>query len=377
MKVLYDLQAFQWTRYSGIPRYFAELIREFKKSGIIDISLPSCYCINKSYQSLFPNQNASVSWLLREKIFEISTNYLHKNPVRMLSSPINDGINYINKNDYDIFHPTFFNPYFLSHLHGKPYVLTIHDLSLELYPELGALSNRTPSETKQVIQGASHFIADSKFTKKHFVEYYDVDSDLVDVVYLGPTFEKVVCESSHDFSVSEKPYLLYVNLRSGRKNFYAMLSIIKDILIQENLNLVCGGGGSFTAEELEFFRLQGIADRVKYVNADDAKLKELYQNALAFIFPSIYEGFGIPILEAFACGCPVILSNASCLPEVGGDAAVYFDPKEPTSMKDAVWKVISDEKLREKMRDAGYEQLAKFSWEKCADETKAVYEKAI
>ena len=116
---------------------------------------------------------------------------------------------------------------------------------------------------------------------------------------------------------------------------------------------------------------------VKYVPADDKKLQSLYRNALAFVFPSIYEGFGMPILEAFSCGCPVILSDASCLPEVGGDAAVYFNPKDVVSMRNAVERVVSDEKLRNQMRERGYKQLEKFSWRKCAEETKKVYEKVI
>jgi glycosyltransferase involved in cell wall biosynthesis len=99
----------------------------------------------------------------------------------------------------------------------------------------------------------------------------------------------------------------------------------------------------------------------------------LYQNALAFVFPTLYEGFGIPILESFACGCPAVLSNTSSLPEVGGDAAVYFDPQDMDSIKTTVMSVIYNEKKRHEMVARGYEQLNKFSWAKTAQQVEEVY----
>ena len=376
MKVLYDLQAFQWTRYSGIPRYFTELISQFRVMDDIDVLLPCAYCMNRGYQNLFPDLMNSIRWKLNDWIIDKSEKIIHKNPTRYLSNVEKKSLQYIDDNDYDVFHPTFFNPYYLKHIQRKPYVLTIHDLSLEIYPELVSLpfAYGTTLNSELVIENAAGFIADSENTKKEFVEYYDIDSYLVDVVYLGPTFNlstPIINETD------TQKYLLYVNLRSGRKNFYSFVAAIKNILKENNLQLICSGGGSFTQEEIGFFKAHGISELVKYVPADDKKLQSLYQNALAFVFPSIYEGFGIPILEAFSCGCPVILSDASCLPEVGGDAVVYFNPKDVVSMRSAVERVVSDEKLRNQMRERGYKQLEKFSWNKCAEETKKVYEKAM
>lgn len=373
MKVLYDLQAFQWTRYSGIPRYFTELISEFNTMDDVYVQLPCTYCMNRGYQNLFPDKRKSLLWKMIDLMIDKSDRL---NPACYLSIVEKKSLEYINGGDYDVFHPTFFSPYYLKHIQKKPYVLTIHDLSLEIYPELVSLSfaGATTLDTELVLEKASRFIADSEYTKKHFTEYYDIDSDLVDVVYLGPTFDRVSL-TTNDSNVSQ--YLLYVNLRSGRKNFYSFVAAIKNILKDNNLQLICSGGGCFTQEENVFFKAHGISELVKYVPADDKKLYSLYQNALAFVFPSIYEGFGLPILEAFACGCPVILSDASCHPEVGGDAAVYFNPKDVVSMRNAVERVVSDEKLRNQMREKGYKQLDKFSWRKCAEETRKVYEKAM
>ena len=377
MKVLYDLQAFQWTRYSGIPRYFTELISQFRMMDDVDVQLPCAYCMNRGYQNLFPNMKSSFRWKMNDWIIDKSEKIIHKNPARYLSNVEKKSLQYITGDDYDVFHPSSTNPRYLKHIQRNPYVLTIHDLSLEIYPELVSLPFAYGStlNTKLVLDKASRFIAVSENTKKEFVEYYDIDSDLVDVVYLGPTLDCLDSITAHDEDI--KQYLLYVNMRTGRKNFYSFVAAIKNILIDNNLQLVCSGGGNFTQDELGFIKAHGVYGLVKYVPADDKKLQSLYRNALAFVFPSIYEGFGIPILEAFSCGCPVILSDASCLPEVGGDAAVYFNPKDVVSMRNAVERVVSDEKLRNQMRERGYKQLEKFSWRKCAEETKKVYEKVI
>ena len=102
-----------------------------------------------------------------------------------------------------------------------------------------------------------------------------------------------------------------------------------------------------------------------------------YQNALAFIFPSLYEGFGIPVLESFACGCPLLCSNVSSLPEVAGNAACYFDPYSEESIRDAVVKLLDDSNFREELIDKGYEQLKKFSWKQTSEETKKIYESVL
>jgi glycosyltransferase involved in cell wall biosynthesis len=113
------------------------------------------------------------------------------------------------------------------------------------------------------------------------------------------------------------------------------------------------------------------------MNFDDKLLAYLYQHALCFVFPSLYEGFGIPTLEAFACGCPVVLSNTSSMPEVGGDAAVYIDPHNRQSIYDGVKQVIENTALQEEMKRKGYEQFKKFSWKKCVDEHYQLYKKLV
>ncbi len=121
----------------------------------------------------------------------------------------------------------------------------------------------------------------------------------------------------------------------------------------------------------------GIDGRIKSYLVDDSILSYLYQKATCFAFPSLYEGFGIPTLEAFSCGCPAVLSNSSCMSEVGGLAAIYFDPQDSGDILKKVGGVVNSEGLRKKMIERGYKQLKKFSWEKCARETEKVYRSVL
>ena len=116
---------------------------------------------------------------------------------------------------------------------------------------------------------------------------------------------------------------------------------------------------------------------VKAVNGDDAKLANYYRNASLFVYPSLYEGFGIPPLEAMGYGCPVVCSNTSSIPEVVGDAAILFDPYSLDSISNAIETVLTNNHLRSSLISRGFEQIQKFSWKKCADETLDVYKKVL
>lgn len=138
------------------------------------------------------------------------------------------------------------------------------------------------------------------------------------------------------------------------------------------LRIVCTGL-PFTAAELELFAAWNISDRLVQISASDAQMASLYRHALCFVFPSHYEGFGIPILEAFSNGCPVCLSNASCFPEIAGDAAVYFNPHDAQSMADALQEIISSPALRDEMRLRGLQRSKEYSLERMVQQTCDVY----
>jgi glycosyltransferase involved in cell wall biosynthesis len=173
-------------------------------------------------------------------------------------------------------------------------------------------------------------------------------------------------------------YLLYVGDRARYKNFrtfflaYAMLARSRP-----DLHLVCVSPKRFRRAELDLIEGFGLERRCIHLRANDRQLAFLYRNAALFVYPSLYEGFGLPILEAFAADCPVALSDASCFPEIAGEAAVYFDPSSVTSIAGALESGLSCRASRQRLIRGGRERLKRFSWAATAEKTAAVYEKCL
>jgi glycosyltransferase involved in cell wall biosynthesis len=158
------------------------------------------------------------------------------------------------------------------------------------------------------------------------------------------------------------------------KNFPLFAEAIAPLLNQDKtLKLVCAGGGGFNADEENLLAKLNITTQCRQTNATDAELKQLYAQAQVFVFPSLIEGFGIPLLEAFSAGCPVAASNNTCFPEIGGDAIAYFDPTDKESIYNSIQSILSDNTTRYNFIKKGYERLKLFSIEKQVRATLNVY----
>jgi len=221
-------------------------------------------------------------------------------------------------------------------------------------------------------QRADHVICISECTRKDLLEFFYLPEDKVSVVYLG--FDRLnPVISTVDFK--NKPYLLYVGQRRGYKNFEGFLrAYASSAWLRNNFDVVCFGGGIFSREEtklFEEFRLSG--DQLIQVNGSDSKLANFYRDAALFVYPSLYEGFGIPPLEAMSLDCPVACSNSSSIPEVVGDAGEYFDPNDTESMRTAMERVLNSTSRRAELIERGRLRCTHFSWARCAEETLAVY----
>jgi glycosyltransferase involved in cell wall biosynthesis len=164
-------------------------------------------------------------------------------------------------------------------------------------------------------------------------------------------------------------------MRRGYKNFDNMLrAYASSGSLRKEFDLIAFGSNSFTPDETEFIRALGLSGRqVRHLAGDDLLLKRLYECAVAFVFPSLYEGFGIPLLEAMGCGCPVLCNNSSSIPEIVGDAGLYCDARQPDAIADAMERVASSTELRTTMMARGNERVKLFSWDRCAAETLEVY----
>jgi glycosyltransferase involved in cell wall biosynthesis len=365
MKILYDHQIFSSQVYGGISRYFYELFRCFTNDDGIDFELALRYS-NNSY--LLDSEFTRTKTFFKDNKFIGKTTLLdYLNSQKSRDSLLNG--------DYGVFHPTYYNPYFLKHVGAKPYVVTVYDMVHELYPEMFPTNDRTSEWKRLVLKHASKIIAISENTRQDMVRIYGLDEKKVDVIHLASSLQAANTSKAEQFPAE---YLLFVGQRLRNKNFPFFIRAVAPLMQRDSdLAIVCAGGGGFSPEESALFDSLGIAGRVSQLSVSDETLAALYGNARAFVFPSLYEGFGIPVLEAFACGCPVVLVESSCFPEVAGDAALYFDPLDEGALRAVMERIVSDETLRSDMRNRGFIRGREFSWNKTASETKAVYESLL
>ena len=367
VKVLYDHQCFVQQQFGGVSRYHYQLIKELNKLQGVEAKLSLKYSNN--------------FYITEDKNFEVkkflsNNNFYFKRTI----------IDYINRlstipalkqGDYDIFHPTYFNPYFLNHINNKPLVLTVYDSIHEKYPEIINIIDKTLVHKKLLLSKANLIIAISESTKNDLIKLYNIPPEKIEVTYLAASINKSLALSNTKIDLPEK-YILYVGNRDFYKNFSKFILAVEFLLKEhKDLVLICAGGNVFTTEEKKLFHSKEIENKIFHRRADDVLLATLYSNALAFIFPTLYEGFGIPALEAMNCDCPVVMSNTSSLPEVGGDAAVYFDPNNIDDMREKIQSVIINKDLRNDLILKAKIQRQKFSFEKTAIQTLEVYNRLL
>lgn len=365
MKVLFDYQIFLAQRFGGINRYFVEIAKLNSSTVSVERIIPDINFTELSSKSSFLS---TVFQRILAK-FGITGN----KSLRDFSNKVNVRIG---KNDFDIFHPTYYSAYFLKYL-KKPFVITVYDMIHEIYNETVLSTDFTSSNKFLLCQKASHIIAISEKTKEDLINVFSIPSDKITVTLLASDFENV-SPRRPTVEYIPKQYILFVGGRGSYKNFYfAAVALAEVLKADPNLHLLCTGH-AFSAEEVATLSRLGIEQQVCQVFLkDDSELAWAYRHARLFIFPSLYEGFGFPLLEAFACSCPVISSNGGSLPEVGGDAALYFNPKSISEIRSVAYKALYDEPLRTEMIAKGHVRLKLFSWDKCRMETVEVYKKIM
>jgi glycosyltransferase involved in cell wall biosynthesis len=283
----------------------------------------------------------------------------------------------------DVLHMTYTAPVW-----GRcPTVLTVHDISYAKHPEwfsardLRVLSTMVPWS----IRRAARVITVSKFSREEIIDTYDVSEEKVVCVYnaAGPAAQQLGegearAEASALGIDLSRPFVLAVGNLQPRKNLVRLIEAFERVrALGVDADLVIAGPEHFRAE-LVHTAAERVKEHVRFTGyLSHRQLAACYASATAFAFPSLFEGFGIPALEAMAHGTPVICARAGALPEVCGDAALYFDPLETDSLTDALKLVLSDSTLRAELSDAGRKRAQQFSWRRAAEETLAVYRAAI
>ena len=372
MKVLYDNFIFQHQTIGGISRYCYELMNYYYKSKCLDFKFPIYYSLNQYIQNapFTPQMNFYMKSFLC-KIGEFRSFLRKKNK----SSVIRE----LKSKKYDIFHPSYFDDYFLDALDKAPntkLVITIYDMIIEAFADEFGENEQKLSRYKDIIaHRADKIFTISEFSKSEILKYYpDITEDKVKVIHLASALKEK--EENISLTLPEK-YLLFVGARRFYKNFKFMLNSIAPLIKEKQIPLVVASPWDFDEEETKIINDKNISNLIIHMKPTDGELAHLYKNALCYIFPSMYEGFGIPVLEAFEFDCPVITSNIASLPEVGSYACEYFDPKDENSIYETVKKVVENDDLRQQMKINGKKRLEDFSWEKTAIKTMQEYERVL
>lgn len=269
----------------------------------------------------------------------------------------------------------------------QPIVLTVHDLSPLIYPQHHTTLHRLHSSLSlsRTIHRAAAVIAVSAATRRDLLEKFDLPPEKVHVVHNGvdhrrffPRYRPEARQRAGLMLGIEPPYLLALGTLEPRKNLTSLLRAYARLGRDVPKLVLAGARGWGEGPIFELVRELGLQERVRFTgHVPESVLPDLYAGSRLFIYPSLYEGFGLPVLEALACGAPVITSNSSSLPEVAGDAALLVPPDDVDELVRAMRRVLEDKKLRDDLRARGPRQAAPFTWERAARETRAIYEAVL
>lgn len=365
MRVAFDYQIFAAQQHGGISRYYAALAAALPSVADVTPQVIAPLHVNSHLRDT-PSPLRTGRWLPQLRNTERLIRAVNGLLFPMLARAFRP----------DIVHETYFAP--RATFPGRmPRVVTVLDMIHERFPAQFRAGDRTAADKARAVRRADHVICISAQTRRDLLALHPIDASRTTVVHLG--FDRLSSAGlvAADL-VGPLPYLLYVGARNGYKNFAAFAAVFATADLPPTLRIVCVGGGVMSPAERAALAASGLDEtRVLHLRADDRELAALYEGALAFVYPSLYEGFGIPPLEAMAAGCPVVCSAASAMPEVGGDAVEYFDPEDGRSLCAALERVVNSPDRRAELIARGHARARQFSWERCARETVAVYTRVL
>jgi glycosyltransferase involved in cell wall biosynthesis len=364
--IAYDHQIFSLQQYGGISRYFCEVAERIADTAGWQARIVAPVHFNDHLQA---SNAPRIGRHIRMPIPRVGRAYRAANAV--LGPAILASV------APAIVHRTYYSrrP---EASRGQRLVVTVFDMIHELFPLHFPPDDRTSAFKRRAVAAADHVICISHSTAMDVEQLLDVPRSKMTVTHLGFSSNFAV-PSTPLTRAGKRPYLLYVGHRGGYKNFALLLdAYAASPSLRNDLDLVAFGGHPWQADELARIEALGLRPgSVRRLAGSDADLARCYAEAFAFVYPSTYEGFGIPPLEAMSCGCPVVCSRTSSIPEVVGDAVEYFDPANIEDMRSALERVVEQPGRRQALIEAGHLQHRRFSWDRCAEETLAVYERLL
>lgn len=363
MRILYDHQVFSLQDTGGISRYHYELVRSLKR--LEGVSIEVLMGGNASvlpFADLRDAHTKITSWKTRTRADY--ARYAMNEAFSSLVAPL--------RGNFDIYHPTLNR--ILPGVRARRIIVTQHDSTHERFPHLFRTPEAYMRSKRNMLSRADAILCVSESSRRDLLHFYNVDEKKTHVVYHGftPLVEAPLATPAPHHP--EFPYLLYVGSRTEYKNF----SLLLDAFAQSGLApdyrlLAVGGGPGSPSEEAKIAQL-GIDGRVDFIpRATDQELAALYKHASLFVYPTLYEGFGFPPLEAMSLGCAVLVNRTSSLPEICGDAAFYFESVDPEELSRALRVTLADATGLSEKRKLGLERVKLYDWSRTALRTLNVY----
>ena len=370
MRVFYDHQVTSLQDAGGISRYYFELVQAFLNldAGGEAMQPKLLLGLNRSVLPFASLRPRACVTSIATRMKPGPLRYAMNEAITMAAAPWRSGV--------DVYHATYQRV--LPAIRSGAVVVTHHDSTPNRFPGLFSNAAAIHSRLKKVYARADRIICISESSRQDLLHFFEIDPEKTVVIHHGFSALPLVGADERESRVSfEQPYVLYVGARAAYKNFSTVLQAMAR-QPRKDLHLVAAGGGGWRADEMaEISRLR-LAGRLHVLpRVSDAQLASLYRNAAVFVYPSLYEGFGFPPLEAMSVGCPALVARTSALPEICGDAAFYFDPANVEELVMSLTRLLSDDMYRRSKRQLGFEQVKQYTWRKAAIQTLAAYLNAL
>jgi glycosyltransferase involved in cell wall biosynthesis len=368
MNIALDARLVYYRRYSGIGQYIVQLAERLPGFG-----QGHSYTIIHSRKDRTPPHHPAA------RLRSVWTPSHHR--LEQITFPLE-----LLRLKIDLLH----SPDFIPPLRGDfRRVITVHDLNFLYYPQFLTAESRRyyNDQIERAVQAADHILTDSHATRLDLIKLLDVPGEKITVVWLAPNVEVFHLLNSDEIAAGRDRlrlpdrFVLFAGTLEPRKNVAGLLRAYRLLLDRDprapDLILAGSRGWLFDETRALIADLQ-LSDRVRWIDSPpDVDLAVLYNAASVFVLPSHYEGFGLTVLEAMACGAPCLISDRGSLPEIAGGAAVEIEPDDAPELAEALAGVLSDARLQQQLRAKGFERAAEFSWERCARETVAVYQRVL
>ena len=367
MRVFYDHQVFSLQDAGGVTRYQYELVRNLQLAT--DVQIAMLMGLNASVMSFEDLRNAQTT--IRSWRTGVRPGYFRYAINEFISAALPPALGW-----FDIYHVMLYRA--IPFLRRRRLVVTHHDCTHERFPHLFRNASFIMERKRKLFSQADAIICVSESSRRDLLHFYDVDENKTHVVHHG--FSPLPGGSSLAGAngIPNTPYLLYVGLRAPYKNFLLLLEAFSRSGLAGEVQLVVIGGGVFSAEEQAKISSLGIGNHICHIpKAGEATLAHAYRNASLFVYPTLYEGFGFPPLEAMSLGCPILVHRTSSLPEVCGDAAFYFDSVDAEELSRALVSTLQDAPGIAMKRLLGEQRVRLFDWSRSAQGTLAVYRSVL